>query len=423
MAQIRWLPLRAAALVLAALVALASGWRVLSLHPEQLLTSDIVAAANWLRANDPDGAASAELVGAPAGQLGYWLQVGLLGQWRDEADAAVRSFTTAAPTPEGWAIDTRMSAVAVAAVLGELPPGAEVAARFGQVAVLRRTPLDVQAVNPLVLRYNTFWDEGRIKTALELIRPLAGPLPLIELQLRSGDTLITSFALPPNPARTKPQYLGADLIPQTFGGVGFINADVYPTFAPPAQLPDGDFVLSLRLSIDGVTVDERQLATGARLTNGEIANLATQSGELNYLRRSYDDAALHATDAQFPGQLVLTGWREELSQQAGELSVLLRWQAPAPPAQLASELRLIDQDGTIVAHSRGLPQNGFYPSWRWRPGEEVVERRTLLLPAALQEGSYTLQASVYDLADPSSPVEAHAVELGQVVIAHSVGRR
>ncbi|MBC8161566.1 MAG: hypothetical protein H7Z42_10150, partial [Roseiflexaceae bacterium] len=340
------------------LLALSSARQLPAIRGEQLISTDLVRAAAWLRANDPAGAEQAVLTGAPAGQLGYWLQVGLLGQWRDEAQAAVRSFSAPAPTPESWAIDADMPPVAIAAVLDETPPGSEIAARFGQVAVLRRTQLDQQAINPLILRYDTFWDEGRIKTALELIRPLAGPLPQIELRLEQAGQLVNSFVLQPNSQRTKRQYLGADLVPETLGGVGYINAEAYPTFAAPNLPPTGELELHLRLNVSGVIVDTRPLASFTRGASGQISGLKTRSGELNYLRRSYDETALLPFEARFGNYAALTGWRELPQDTPGELAVLLRWQALAPPPLLGSELQLRDQSGALVAQSRALPQGG-----------------------------------------------------------------
>lgn len=408
----RWAALGGAA----ALLALTSGRGALPIAAEQIPTPDLVRAAQWLRENDPKAAEKAVLVGAPAGPMAYWLQVALLGQRRDQADAAMAALADTPPTTEGWAMDRHQPKVAVSTSLSTPPPGTEVLAQFGHVAVLRRASLDRASANPLVVRYSSRLEDGRLKAALELVHPITGTLPLAELRLLREGELVTSYPLAPREDVTKDQYLGVDVDPATLGASGYINDDSFPTFAPPAAAPQGHMELRLRLSFDGVSVDERTLASFDRTQEGQLLNLSPHSGELVYLRRE-ESEPVDAASARFGAALALDGWRS-MGVAEGALAVRLRWHAQTPIRRPVSlELRLLDASGATVASSAGAPQGGFYPVWRWRAGETVAETRSLALPADLPAGSYTLAIAAFDEgAQAALPLTEGSATLGQVSI-------
>jgi hypothetical protein len=409
----RLLLLSAAALVLA----LTGSFRVIPPPAAQVITPDLVAAARWLRANAPRDAARAITVGAPAGPLAYWLEVGLLGQRRDKAAAAQREFTIAPPSHESWLIDQQLAPVAITSSADELP-GEAVLARFGDVAVVRRAAkLDTAPLNPLLIRYRSFWEDQRLKTAIELQRTQPGPLPLLELRLYHSGAAVASYALPPEQGRTRPQYLGADVLPATLGAEGYVNQSAYPVFEPPAVAPTGALSLTLRLTLAGATIEERQLASFERAADGRIEGLAPRSGELTYLRHQPATGELRASDMDFGGALRLTGWAAPARATAGDqIAIGLRWQAPqALDRSLFPELVLLNQAGQTVAASLGAPQDGFYPTWRWRPGESVAELRHIQLPPDLVPGVYRIAARVHDFgAGRALEVPSGAQGLAQV---------
>jgi hypothetical protein len=410
--------LGAAALVLG----LTGSFRMIPPPAAQVITPDMVAAARWLRANAPRDAAKAIAVGAPAGPLSYWLEVGLLGQRRDKAAAAKREFTIAPPSHESWLIDRQLAAVAIAPA-AEALPGESILARFGDLAVVRRAAeIDTAPLNPLLIRYRSFWEDGRLKTAIELQRAQPGPLPLLELRLYHAGAPIASYALPPEQGRTRPQYLGADVLPATLGAEGYVNQSAYPVFEPPAVAPTGALSLTLRLTLAGATLEERQLASFERAADGRIEGLAPRSGELIYLRHEPATGDLRAADLDFGGALRLTGWAAPARAIAGDqIAVGLRWQAPQPlDRALFPELVLLNQAGQALAASLGAPQDGFYPTWRWRPGESVTEQRRIQLPPELAPGVYRIAVRLHDFAtgrafDVPGTAEGLA-QLGEVVV-------
>ncbi len=398
-------------------------------RPVQVLSPDLVAAARWLEHHEPQAADEALAVGAPAGPLAYWLQVGLLGQPRDRAATAQRAFTAPSETPEGWAIDTRLPRLALAPDIADAPPGSALAARFGQVAVLRRDPAaDPQALDPLLIRYRSFWEDGRIKTALELLHPLPGRLPELELRLDGASGPVARFALSPEQERTRPQYLGADVLPATLAGEGYINTGAYPVFPAPPSAPTGPLTLTLALRQGGFTVDERLLATFARGGDGQISGLAAHSGALVYLRDPRSAAALRPAGASYGGALRLEGWSGPPALVPGASALItLRWRALAPlarPLLIVTSLR--DAAGRVVAESAAPPQGGFYPTWRWRPGPTVDDRRSIALPPDLPPGDYRLEVQVREPDGRPLAVTAGAAELGSLAVRRtpdSVARR
>ena len=116
------------------------------------------------------------------------------------------------------------------------------------------------------------------------------------------------------------------------------------------------------------------------------------------------------------------GWSAPAQAAAGEqIAVGLRWQAPwALDRSLYPELVLLNQAEQPVATNLGAPQDGFYPTWRWRPGESVAEQRRIRLPPELTPGLYRLALRVHDfgagrsLEVPSSA--AGLAQLGEIVV-------
>ena len=404
---------RLAGLGTATLLLVATGsYKIIPPPPEHPVTAEMVAAARWLLAADPAAARKAIAVGGPAGPQPYWLQVGLLGQNRDAQRAAV--IATTPPTPEGWVVDARLPDVVVALGIDRPPPGATLLARFGQVAILRRSgPLDAPVHDPLLVRYRSFWEEERLKTAIELLQPFAGRLPVLEVRLDHDGTLINHFRLEPNPQRTRMQYLGADLVPATLGGFGYINADAYPNFAPPSSAPVGAFTLKLCLLLAGNVVDERLLATFDRTADGRLVNLAPHSGELIYLRQTGSEEGLQSGMWPFEAGPVLTGWSAPTRAAPGAaIGIHLRWQTLQPiDRPLLTTVQLADASGHPLATSAEAPQGGFYPTWRWRPGQPILEQRVLRLPTDLAPGTYRLLVGVRDPA-----AREYLAPIGELVV-------
>ena len=104
----------------------------------------------------------------------------------------------------------------------------------------------------------------RLKTAIELQRALPGPLPLLDLRLYHNGAPIADFALPPEQDRAARSTSAPICCQPTLGAEGYINQSAYPIFAAPALAPTGALSLTLRLTLAGAAIEERQLASFER---------------------------------------------------------------------------------------------------------------------------------------------------------------
>lgn len=59
-------------------------------------------------------------------------------------------------------------------------------------------------------------------------------------------------------------------------------------------------------------------------------------------------------------------------------------------------VQLLAADGSVVAQSDRAPENGFYLTWGWHPGELVEDSYSLTLPAALAPGALRLVVGLYE---------------------------
>ncbi|MBN1134934.1 MAG: SGNH/GDSL hydrolase family protein, partial [Anaerolineae bacterium] len=97
-------------------------------------------------------------------------------------------------------------------------------------------------------------------------------------------------------------------------------------------------------------------------------------------------------------QVKLTGYDLPIKAwQGGDVVPLtLFWQAPqALPADYTIFLHLVGPDGQIVAQTDSAPAGGSRPASGWQPGETVVDRHGLLLPATVAPGEYQLRLGLY----------------------------
>jgi hypothetical protein len=81
----------------------------------------------------------------------------------------------------------------------------------------------------------------------------------------------------------------------------------------------------------------------------------------------------------------------------GAAEITLHWQ---PITRLAADyttfIHVINANGDKIAQSDHLAGGVYYPTSLWKPGETLIDRHTLKLPADLGPGSYTLMVGLYD---------------------------
>jgi hypothetical protein len=97
--------------------------------------------------------------------------------------------------------------------------------------------------------------------------------------------------------------------------------------------------------------------------------------------------------------VVLDGYGYEPADiGAGDaLHVTLAWRAQDfPAADYTVSLQLLDSDGRLVAQADRKPAANTRPTSSWQPGDLVVDRHGLPIPASLAPGRYTLQVVLYE---------------------------
>lgn len=112
-----------------------------------------------------------------------------------------------------------------------------------------------------------------------------------------------------------------------------------------------------------------------------------------------DAAPVERVERVFGGTLRLEGTTiRPWPAQAGQgLQVVLFWQAvDKPGADYRVSLRLTDSSGRQVWQRDSDPAEGYAPTSGWTPGQVVVDRRGLLLPADIPSGEYRLSLVVYE---------------------------
>ncbi len=138
-------------------------------------------------------------------------------------------------------------------------------------------------------------------------------------------------------------------------------------------------------------------------------------------------AAIIPINADFNRQITLTG--ATFNRPAAPntmLNVTLFWQAVAPVANdFTVFVQLVDANRRIVAQSDGQPQQGFYATPNWQPGERITDLHLLPLPLDILPGTYDLLIGLYEagsgarlqILDSAGQFQSDYVKIPGVVIA------
>jgi 4-amino-4-deoxy-L-arabinose transferase-like glycosyltransferase len=133
---------------------------------------------------------------------------------------------------------------------------------------------------------------------------------------------------------------------------------------------------------------------------------------------------LQSANLAFANGPRLTGYSftPAVARAGDTLLVTLQWQAQARmPVDYTVFTQLWDSAGQVAAQLDSQPASGTRPTSGWQPGETVLDRKALLLPADLPPGSYTLQVGLYDLATLQrltlAPSGDDHISLGTVQVA------
>lgn len=133
--------------------------------------------------------------------------------------------------------------------------------------------------------------------------------------------------------------------------------------------------------------------------------------------------------ANLEGQAMLLGYTVDNPRPAprGKVQVTLYWLGLRSMEQnYKTFVHLVDDAGNLRAQHDGDPVHGFTPTTRWLPGEVIIDRHDIVLPADLPPGHYNLLAGMYEFATvrnlmPLDDEEArhlgNRVPLGEITIS------
>lgn len=98
----------------------------------------------------------------------------------------------------------------------------------------------------------------------------------------------------------------------------------------------------------------------------------------------------------------------------GALPIEMHWRAVAPPdADYNIFAQLLGKDGLPIAQHDGPPLGGYAPTYAWRIGEEVRDRRALIVPPTTATGSYRF---IVGMVNPISGQRLRRADSGEDVI-------
>ena len=108
--------------------------------------------------------------------------------------------------------------------------------------------------------------------------------------------------------------------------------------------------------------------------------------------------AIQPINIDFNRQVTLTGYYVNMPAAPGaRLNLTLFWRVQAPiEVDFTVFVQLIDAENNILAQGDAKPQQGFYPTPYWQPGEQIIDNYTLPLAPDLPPGTYEIVLGFYE---------------------------
>lgn len=109
--------------------------------------------------------------------------------------------------------------------------------------------------------------------------------------------------------------------------------------------------------------------------------------------------AIRPLAVDFNRQITLTGYHVNTpAAPGGRLNLTLFWQVQAPiEVDFTVFTQLVDAGNNILAQGDSKPQQGFYPTPYWQPGEQIIDTYTLPLSPDLPPGIYDILLGFYEV--------------------------
>lgn len=116
---------------------------------------------------------------------------------------------------------------------------------------------------------------------------------------------------------------------------------------------------------------------------------------------------LRPADVVFGNVIRLVGYSfPDTMQLAGQrwLTVTLLWEAiGTPQADYTAFVHLLDGDGQQMTGADEAPDEGRFPTHRWRTGDRILSEFRLPLPPELSSGVYRVRVGLYESGTPGMP--------------------
>ncbi|MCW5850644.1 MAG: glycosyltransferase family 39 protein [Anaerolineae bacterium] len=179
-------------------------------------------------------------------------------------------------------------------------------------------------------------------------------------------------------------------------------------FPVDADVPGGTYTLHVSL-LGGA---------GAALGTADLGQLTVRPVAATFTR----PAIAHPLRVDLGERVDLAGYdlQAETVAPGGTVNLTLYWH---PQGRLTQSLKvfthLVSPDGVIVGQRDNVPVDNTRPTTGWRPGEYIVDRYSIPVPATARAGRYELRVGLYDpLANERLPVQVDGQPApdGQVVL-------
>lgn len=336
----------------------------------------------------------------------YWLHIGVMNNKRSSS-ATLRWLLERPLTFDGWFYNPREPEYLVVGEMGGVPadPGYDVLFRSDPSAVLRRSPSyrdSLERQNALFTDFRTTSRNGRIMVDLKIFDVNAAKDPLslaIGVRRESRTSVLGEYVLRPD-REVRTQFVGVDFDPLDLSANGYINRTDRQFGGGSARMADGIYSIFLGLQKDGRVVVSRNVAR-FRLLGGRLLSVEPFDGEIVAAapRTGNGPAPSRATPIVFDNKILLQGYDQPREAvKAGETLVLtLHWKAAdGINAAYKTSLLVVGEQEQVLAQVDQEPLDWRYPTWRWRPGEELADTYALTIPKSAPSGRAQIKLLLYD---------------------------
>jgi hypothetical protein len=143
----------------------------------------------------------------------------------------------------------------------------------------------------------------------------------------------------------------------------------------PAGLDDGDY----RFFLEGIPLESLEIIGPERLFEAPSYDIALQ--------------------ANFDDQVELEGYtiKGEQSLTEGPVTITLIWRGlNEMPVSYRIFIHLVDEQGRLLAQSDAEPAGWLRPTTGWAPGEYIIDKHQLMIPAGFLENQLSVNVGMYD---------------------------